>query len=129
MKYKSIVLYVVFGACTTLINWAAYYLCYTVAPIPNVPSTIIAWILAVAFAFFTNKLWVFDSRSFEKKALLHEIWTFTAARLATGALDVAIMYLAVDVFALNANLWKLLSNIVVIVLNYAFSKLVVFRKK
>lgn len=128
-KYKSLILYVFFGGCTTLINWLAYYLCYSVAKIPNVPSTIIAWVLAVAFAFITNKIWVFDSKAFDRKTLLHEIWTFTAARIATGVLDVAIMYVTVDVLGWNANLWKLLSNIVVIVLNYVFSKLIVFKKK
>ena len=128
VKYRSPILYVFFGGCTTLINWAVYYLCYNIAGIANVPSTILAWIVAVAFAFITNKLWVFDSKSFERKTLLHEIWTFTAARLATGALDVAIMYVAVDLLGRNANLWKLLSNVVVIVLNYVFSKLIVFKR-
>ncbi len=128
VKYRSPILYVFFGGCTTLINWAAYYLLYSVAGVRNVPSTVIAWILAVAFAFITNKLWVFDSRAFDKKTLLREIWTFTAARLATGVLDVVVMYFAVDVFALNANVWKLLSNVVVIVLNYVFSKLIVFKR-
>ena len=128
-KYKSFIMYVFFGVCTTLLNWGSYYLCYNVAGIPNVPSTIIAWVLAVAVAFITNKLWVFDSRSFEKKTLFHEIWTFTAARLATGILDVGIMYLTVDVLGWNSTLWKLLSNIIVIILNYVFSKLVVFKRK
>ena len=128
MKYKSFILYAVFGVCTTLINWGAYYLCYSVINIPNVPSTIIAWIVAVAFAFITNKIWVFDSKSFEGKTLLYEIWTFIAARLATGALDVVVMYFAVDVFAMNSTVWKLISNIIVIVLNYILSKLVIFRK-
>lgn len=127
-KYKSFIMYAIFGVCTTLLNWASYYLFYNIAGIPNVPSTIIAWVLAVAFAFITNKLWVFESRSFEKKILLHEIWTFTAARLATGILDVGIMYLTVDVLGWNSTLWKLLSNIVVIILNYVLSKLVVFKK-
>ena len=128
-KYKSFIMYAFFGVCTTVVNWGAYYLCYNIAGIPNVPSTMIAWIIAVVFAFITNKLWVFDSKSFEGKILLREIWTFTAARLLTGALDVVIMYAAVDVFAWNSTLWKLLSNIIVIILNYIFSKLIVFKKE
>ena len=128
MKYKGFILYAVFGVCTTLINWGTYYLCYSIIHIPNVLSTIIAWIVAVAFAFITNKIWVFDSKSFEGKTLLFEIWTFIAARLATGALDVAIMYFTVDVFAMNSTVWKLISNIIVIVLNYILSKLVIFKK-
>ena len=114
-----------FGVLTTLINWGSYFLCYNIVQIPNVPSTIIAWILAVAFAFITNKIWVFGSKSFNGKVLLYEIWTFLSARLITGILDVVIMYFAVDVFAMNSTVWKLISNIIVIVLNYIFSRLII----
>ena len=129
LKYKSIIAYLIFGVLTTLINWGSYFLCYNIVQIPNVPSTIIAWILAVAFAFITNKIWVFGSKSFNGKVLLHEIWTFLAARLITGILDVVIMYFAVDVFAMNSTVWKLISNIIVIVLNYIFSRLIIFKKE
>lgn len=112
LKYKSIIAYLFFGVLTTLINWGSYFLCYNIVQIPNVPSTIIAWILAVAFAFITNKIWVFGSKSFNGKVLLYEIWTFLAARLITGILDVVIMYFAVDVFAMNSTVWKLISNII-----------------
>lgn len=97
--------------------------------IPNVPSTIIAWVLAVAFAFITNKLWVFESRSFDGMTLKHEIPTFLGARIGTGLLDVGIMYLAVDVMNWNSTVWKLISNVIVIILNYIASKLVIFRMK
>lgn len=127
-KYKDLILYAFFGVCTTLINWGSYFLCFNILHIPNVPSTIIAWVLSVAFAFITNKIWVFESKSFNGKILLHEIWTFIAARLATGFLDVAIMYFAVDVFSMNSNVWKMISNILVIIINYVFSKLIIFRK-
>lgn len=127
-KYKSFIMYAIFGLCTTLVNWGVYYLAYNVIKIPNVPSTIIAWVIAVAFAFITNKLWVFDSKSFSGKILIHEIWTFTAARIVTGVLDVVIMFVAVDVCGSNSTLWKLLSNIVVIIVNYILSKLIVFKK-
>ena len=129
IKYKSIIAYLFFGVLTTLINWGSYFLCYNIVQIPNVPSTIIAWILAVAFAFITNKIWVFGSKSFNGKVLLYEIWTFLAARLITGILDVVIMYFAVDVFAMNSTVWKLISNIIVIVLNYIFSRLIIFKKE
>ncbi len=128
-KYKEQILYVFFGGLTTLINWGAYALCYNVLGVSNVPSVIIAWILGVAFAFVTNKIWVFESRSFDTKTVMRELWTFVAARLATGLLDLGIMYLAVDVLGGNGNVWKLISNVVVIILNYVFSKLIVFRKQ
>ena len=128
-KYKHIILYIVFGILTTLVNMVVYWLCYNIIGIPNVPSTVIAWVLAVAFAFITNKLWVFDSRRFDGKTFLYEILTFFAARLLTGLLDVAIMYGAVDIMGWNSTLWKLISNVIVIILNYVASKLLIFRKK
>ncbi len=128
MKYKGLILYIVFGAMTTLVNMAAYWLCFDVLGIPNVLSTVIAWVLAVSFAFITNKIWVFDSRSFDGKTLRREIPAFFGARLLTGLLDVGIMYAAVDVMHWNAIPWKLASNVLVIVLNYIASKLVIFRK-
>ncbi len=129
LKYKEQILYVFFGGLTTLINWGAYALCYNVLGVSNVPSVIIAWILGVAFAFVTNKIWVFESRSFDTQTVLRELWTFVAARLVTGLLDLGIMYLAVDVLGGNGNVWKLISNVIVIILNYVFSKLIVFKKQ
>lgn len=128
VKYRSIILYIVFGLMTTLVNMAAYWLCFDVFGIRNVPSTVIAWILAVSFAFISNKIWVFDSRSFDGKTLRREIPAFYGARLLTGLLDVGIMYAAVDMMHWNAIVWKLISNIIVIILNYIASKLVIFRK-
>ena len=129
IKHKRLILYAVFGILTTGINFVSYYLCYNIVRIENVPATIIAWILAVAFAFITNKLWVFDSKCFDKKTLVHEIPTFFGARLITGILDVVIMYIAVDVMLWNPMVWKLVSNIIVIVLNYAASMLIIFTKR
>lgn len=129
IKFKEQIFYVVFGGLTTLINWGVYALCYNVLGVTNVPSVIIAWIISVAFAFVTNKLWVFESKSMDAGTLLRELWTFTAARIFTGLLDLGIMYLAVDVLGGNGNVWKLISNVIVIILNYVFSKLIVFRKQ
>ncbi len=127
-KYRSLIFYAVFGVFTTLVNMGSYWLCFNALGMPNVPSTIVAWLLAVSFAFITNKLWVFDSKSFDAKTLKHEIPTFFGARIATGLLDVLIMYLAVDVMHWNGMVWKMISNVIVIVLNYIASKLVIFRE-
>lgn len=129
VKYQDMILYVFFGALATLVNTASYYLCYNIIGMSNVPSVIIAWLLAVVFAFFTNKLWVFKSKSFAPDVLKHEIPTFFGARLLTGLLDLGIMYLAVDVLHGNGTVWKLISNILVIILNYVASKLIIFKKK
>lgn len=75
-KYKSVLMYLFFGVCTTVINIAVYWLFYTFLSLPNVISTILSWVISVLFAYITNKLWVFESRSFNKQVLSHEIPTF-----------------------------------------------------
>lgn len=128
-KYKHLVMYAVFGVLTTVINLACYYFSYQICGISNVLSTGIAWLFAVAFAFVTNKRWVFDSKSFDIRTLLYEIPAFIGARVATGLLDVLIMYVSVDCLGYNATLWKLISNIIVIVINYVASKLFIFKNR
>lgn len=128
VKHKGFIFYGIFGVLSTLINWGVYFLCYQIIHIPNVPSTIIAWILSVSVAFITNKVWAFESKSFEKKLFLREAITFFSSRLATGALDVLIMFITVDVMKWNSILWKMISNVIVIIINYIFMKFVVFKK-
>lgn len=128
-KYRSLIFYGIFGVMTTAINVAVYVLCFDHFYIENVPSTIIAWVIAVAFAFFTNKIWVFESTSFSTSVFFSELWKFVSCRLATGALDLAIMYIGVDVLSGPAALVKLGSNILVILLNYLLSKILIFRGK
>lgn len=126
-KYKAIILYGIFGVLTTLINIVVYEAFYRYAGWSNVVSNIVAWVAAVLFAFVTNKLWVFESKTTEKKALMFEITSFFGCRLATGVLDLAIMYVAVDEMALNSTLMKCISNVIVIIVNYIASKLLIFK--
>ena len=128
-KYKSFISYVFFGVLTTVINIVTYAVCYNGIGISNVVSNIIAWILACSFAFVTNKLWVFDSKSMEAKTVIYEVITFFGCRLATGVLDLAIMYVSVDLLAWNSTLMKCISNVIVIIANYVASKLIIFKKK
>ena len=128
-KYRGLILYVVFGVLTTAINIAVYALCYRVLRLPNVPSNVIAWILAVLFAFVTNKLYVFESKSLERGTVLRELLSFVGARLATGLLDLAVMFVGVDLLHGPDLVFKVGSNVLVIILNYVLSKLIVFRKK
>lgn len=127
-KYKSIISYLFFGVCTTLVNIVVYYLCAHSVGMTTVISTVIAWIASVLFAFITNKLYVFESKSFEKKLLLREGISFFGCRLATGILDLVIMYISVDLLDMQDLFMKILSNVLVIVLNYICSKLVIFKK-
>jgi len=128
IKYKGIVSYLFFGVLTTAVNVAVYYIFYNILSVPNIVSTIIAWVAAVAFAFITNKLFVFDSKSWQPSVALRELWTFTACRIGTGVIEVGMMWLFVDVLTFNGTVMKLLTNFIVIVLNYIFSKLIIFKK-
>ena len=91
-KYKFIILYGIFGVLTTIINIVTYGVFYSVLGVSNVISNIIAWVLSVLFAFITNKLWVFESKSFDFKLFMKELGCFTVCRLITGALDLGIMF-------------------------------------
>ena len=129
LKYWDVVSYLFFGGVTTLVNWAVYALLYDVLGVPNMVSTAAAWLLAVAVAFVTNKVWVFKSPSFDAQTMKRELPSFLSARILTGLLDMAIMYISVEQMHMNGNIWKLLSNVVVIVLNYVASKLFIFKKR
>ncbi|MBE7005485.1 MAG: GtrA family protein [Ruminococcaceae bacterium] len=129
IKYKSVILYGIFGVITTLINVATYHVCFRSLGISNVISTIIAWVVAVTFAFLTNKSFVFNSRSWEKKAVIHEGLMFFGCRIGTGVIEVGMMYAFVDLLGLNGTVMKMITNVIVIVLNYVFSKLYVFKRK
>lgn len=128
-KYKSLILYVIFGVCTTVVNVATYSLFYHLFIVSNVLSTIIAWLVAVLFAFFTNKLFVFESKSMTAKVFFYELFMFFLCRVLTGVLEVGIMYFAVDKMQWHATLWKLITNFIVIVLNFITSKFLIFIKR
>ncbi len=127
-KYKRVLLYLIFGVLSTLVNIGVYALCYRFFGFTNVISNIIAWVLTVLFVFVTNKNLVFGSKSMEKQVLVYELVTFYGCRIATGLLDLAMMYIFVDLLSLNALGMKVISNVIVIILNFIASKLVIFRK-
>lgn len=128
-RYKGLLSYIFFGICTTIINVVIYNVCYYKLLVSNVNSTIIAWLIAVLFAFITNKIFVFESRSFTFKVIVYEWISFLGCRLATGILDIGIMYIAIDCLDQNAMLWKIISNILTIIINYIASKLIIFKRK
>ena len=127
-KYKSFIAYAFFGVFTTVVNIVTYNLCYYSAGLSNTLSNIAAWILAVTFAYLTNKSWVFESKSWKWEVLKKEIPAFISCRLATGIMDLVIMYIFVVIMQWHAMLMKIISNVLVIILNYVFSKLVIFKK-
>lgn len=120
--------YLVFGALATLVNIVVYSACYYAIHIENGISNVIAWVVAAIFAYITNKFCVFNSKVDTNKALIYEIASFFGCRLFTLAIDEAIMIITVNRLAWNALLMKIIANIVVIILNFVFSKLIIFKK-
>ena len=130
---RETILYVVFGVCTTIINFVVAKLSYQYLPIPSpvaltAVSNVLAWLLAVIFAFITNKLFVFQSKSTKRSVLLYEILTFFAARLASLGVDLVGMILLVDVVHWNYDFSKILMNVLVIIINYVLSKRIIFKR-
>ena len=130
-KYGDFLVYCVFGAMATAVNMLSYELLYSAWGLANVPSVALSWLLAVTFAFFTNRYIVFRGRKGEvmKLSMLFELGSFYLCRAASGLLDVAIMFVAVDVMMWQHTLWKFISNLVVGLCNYLAGKFFIFAKR
>lgn len=134
-KYKEVINYLIFGVLTTIVNLAVkYLLLFTIFDASNAVelqvSVIISWVVACVFAYFTNRTFVFKSKS---KKILKEVISFFTARLITLGMEMLIMFIFVTALKLNSDLWvviwSVVSQAVVIVTNYIFSKLLIFKKK
>lgn len=128
-QHRALLLYLIFGGLTTVVNVLTYALCFSALGMGNVISTCAAWFVSVLFAFITNKLWVFDSWDLSLPTLLREGVSFFLCRLLTGFMDVGIMFLAVDVFHLSPIIWKIIANILVVIANWAVSKCIIFARR
>ena len=129
VKYWDIVSYLFFGVCTTIVNYLIYIPCYNFWGMSATVSNMIAWVVAVAFAYLTNKPFVFKSYDWSAKAVIPELTKFIGCRIGSGAAETLILFLAVDLLGWNGNIWKLVTQVMVVVLNYIGSKLLVFRNK
>lgn len=128
LKYKELILYVFFGGLTTLVNWAGYWLLADVFHVPYLWATAIAQVLSILFAYVTNRIWVFESKAKGFSAVFWEMVRFFGCRAASFVLDLLCMRIGVGGFHVNDMVMKLLSNVIVVIVNYVFSKLIVFRK-
>lgn len=127
-KYKEVIMYLIFGVLTTIVNIVAYEIFANVIKIDYLISNAIAWFLSVLFAYITNRIFVFESKTKKIKELIREIASFFGFRLLSGAMDMGFMYLFVTIMQFNDSLMKILVNIIVVILNYIFSKLFIFKK-
>ncbi len=134
-KHKEIILYIIVGGCTTLVSFIVYALGVELLSLSETASNCLSWVIAVAFAFITNKVFVFESRSFKGIILLKEGLSFLGSRVFSGLVEIfgfeLLVYIGLDksVLGIDCFLAKIIINVVVIILNFILSKLFVFKKQ
>ena len=129
-KYKEIINYLIVGVLTTVVSLVSYYIIVSTVLNPNNAielqiANIFSWVCAVAFAYVTNRIFVFESKNPNK---LKELTSFVGARLLTLGMDMFIMFLMVTLLHINDKIAKLVVQVVVTIANYVFSKILVFKK-
>lgn len=128
-KYKELILYVFFGGCTTVVNYIIYLTCTRLLSVDVMIAQVYSWIGAVIFAYITNKVFVFEAKNTDTKSLIKEITSFLTARLFSLGADLAIMYVGVKLLFMNDLIVKTFAQVIVIILNYIFSKFIIFKEK
>lgn len=126
LKNKEIMLYLIFGVFTTFVNIIVYYIFADFFKINYLISNTIAWIASVFFAYITNKKYVFESK---KSNIIKEIISFFGSRMVTGLMDIFLMWFLIDNITLDDFIAKIVVNVIVIIMNYLFSKLIVFKEE
>ena len=126
-EHREILSYVFWGVMTTAVNYVSYTLLTELLHVHYLTSTVIAWIISVLFAYFVNKLFVFQSKGWGRKAL-RELWQMVASRLFSLGLEMGILWLFVDALLCPHGVVKLIANVVVVIVNYVLSKFIIFRK-
>lgn len=140
LKYKEIIMYLAFGVLTTFVSWGSYALFemllglfITNVIVLSTVANVLSWVIAVLFAFITNKLWVFESKSWKGSTLIKELSAFVGSRLLTGVLEwfgvPLLMLIGLDqpILGIEGMLAKILISVIVVILNYILSKLLVFK--
>lgn len=129
LKYKEILLYLIFGGLTTLVSIGSYALLNSVLGVNELIANVISWVLAVSFAYWTNRTWVFPDKAHTRQGILKEMASFYGGRLLTLGIEEMIIFIFITLLHCNSILIKIIAQVVVVVLNYVISKLVVFRKR
>jgi len=127
VKYYDIISYLFFGVLTTAVNYIVYLPCYNLLNLSGSVSNIIAWVFAVAFAYLTNKPFVFKSHDWSAKTVIPELTKFVGSRVLSGVLETAIIFVTADMHGWNGNVMKLVTRVLVVIFNYVASKLLVFK--
>lgn len=127
-KYEEIINYLIVGGLTTLVSIIVYAIFTKLFHVNYMISNVISWIASVLFAYVTNKKFVFKSKCDSKNKVLIEIYQFFKYRVLSFVIDVLLMYVFVELITIDDMIAKVIVQVVVIVLNYVFSKLFVFKK-
>lgn len=127
-KYYDILVYLFFGVLTTVVNYIVYLPCYNLLHLSASVSNVIAWAAAVAFAYVTNKPFVFKSYDWSRETVIPELTKFVGSRILSGALETGIIFVTVDWLCWDGNIMKLLTSVLVVIINYIASKLLVFKR-
>lgn len=129
-EYKEVINYLVFGGLATVVNFVCYFIFARLIGIDEVISSGLSWFFSVLFAYVTNKIFVFESKTNTIKDFIKEIVSFFLARVLSGALcDVGTFALMVKIFGINDIVAKIVTQVMVVVVNYIFSKCFIFRKE
>ena len=126
-KYRELILYVFFGGLTTLVDWVSYGLMRDLLHMPYMTAAFLSQMFSILFAYVTNRRFVFESRVHGAKAVAAEMAKFFGARGASLLLNMLVMYVGVDILNINDKVIKVIASVLVIIANYIFSKLFVFR--
>lgn len=128
-KHQGLIAFAIFGLLTTAINYAVYLPCYNVLGWSSALSNVVAWAASVAFAFVTNKPFVFHSHDWSAKVVWREAARFVGCRLGSGFLETIALLIMVDYFSLDGNWMKIIIAAAIVTINYIGSKMLVFRNK
>ena len=126
-KYDEVLLYLIFGFLTTVVNYLVYLPLHNATTMLAAFANIIAWVIAVIFAYLTNKPFVFKSKDWSMKTVLPEAGKFVIARIGSLVVETGIIYITVDIMCCNGIYMKIVTSILVVILNYVASKLIVFK--
>lgn len=128
-KHYDVLSYLFFGGLTTVVNYMVYFPCYNWLGTSATVATVLSWVVAVAFAFITNKPFVFKSYDWSYKVVGPELTKFVGCRIGSGLLETGIIFVTVDLLMWNGNVMKIVTSVLTVVLNYIASKWLIFIKK
>ena len=128
-KYKELLLYLFFGGLAFVVSISSYAFCEVILGFTPLIANLFSWILAVAFAYTTNRIWVFESCADGVQGIIKEAISFFGGRIATLVVEEIILFMGINLLVCNSIAVKVVAQIVVIILNYFISKLWIFNTK